>query len=467
MFIKPFSTKFSNIGDQIFLRTDPKYRLFWDKKFGITITQKRFGITTLKDVMIPVEKKILRKGKLAQKRIILELDDIESKTSRILNERKLSEIGSDKLDFKDCDMVFCKLRPYLGKIVLNEPSKNYIGTTEWIPLRLDKKKVNPLFLKYLLLLEEFLLSYSLILGGKEHPRISVIDLRNMKIPYPPLNSQNILAKKIKEIETDLFKNLENLPDSIQIIDDVFSEHFDYDKEKYEQSEKNNIFQISFSQISKSFLLRNTVKYQHKKYDYLENNLEKHKTISLKKICSSEIHRGVQPEYVPNGEILVVKTLNLKHESLDFSEADNVSKNFYNLNKEAQIQKNDILISSTGQGRGKVDIYDLDKKAIADTHISIVRLKSVNPYYVLYFLRSLLGKFQLEKLEIAIKGTPEIYADNLEKFKIIDLSSDCTDEIVNKISSEISALKKRKSHIDKLKKDLQNEFYNLLKLTQNK
>jgi len=458
MLVQPFTTHFSNIGEQVFLRCDPKYRHFWDNQKGVSLEQTTYRNTRLKGVLLPFIKTVIKKGELNEERPILELNDVESRTSLILQERIVTEVGSDKLDFVDCDLVFNRLEPYLGKIIINEKSKNYIGTTEWIPLKLDQNQMRPLFLKYLLLLSQFLQSFGLLKSGKRHARIALVDFRNIFIPLPSHGQQAEIEKRILPIEERMVSLYRSLAKPIDIINSVFAHEFGYSLKEYENRAKQNTYQKTFSNLDKAFLLRSTVKFQHPKYEYLDEILGGHKSVKLKTLCGARIHRGVQPNYDSDGEVLVVKTLNLKHEYLDFSEADHVTQEFFEAHREAEIKKNDILLSSTGEGRGKVDIYDLEEAAIADTHISIIRLTdNVNPYYVLYFMRSLLGKLQLETLEMAIKGTPEIYWYQLEQMRIIDLPRKKQDTIVEEVRAELQELQHQRAEIQKLRDQIDEIF----------
>lgn len=375
---------------------------------------------------------------------------LESKTSIILQERVVSEAGSTKLDFEDCDLVFNKLEPYLGKIVINDKTKEYIGTTEWVPLKLNKKRTDLLFFKYLLLLDEYLKSFWLLRSGKRHARIALVDFRNMLVPEIQAEKQKQLKSSISRLEKRMLSLHSSMLNPLDIIEKVFSKEFGYDIIEYQKGAKKKQYFRNFKDFQKDFLIRSTVKFQHTRYEYPEKILSKHKCLKLKKLCSEKIRRGVQPKYDKDGDILVVKTLNLKHGQLDFTEAKFVSQEFFEANLRAEVLKNDILLSSTGEGRGKVDIYDLDETAIADSHITIIRLKKgISPYYVLYFMRSLLGKAQLETIEMAIKGTPEIYSDQLGEFRVIDIGKKET-KLVNEIHKEIKTLQKQEKEIKKLR-----------------
>jgi len=153
----------------------------------------------------------------------------------------------------------------------------------------------------------------------------------------------------------------------------------------------------------------------------------------------------------------IKTINInKSGYIDLTETDFVSAEFYNkVKKKAGIKRGDILITSTGEGRGKVSLYNLDEPAIADTHVSIVRCKDINTEYLTHFLLSSMGKNQLSILEQAIKGTPEIYPREIEKLIVIYPSPEIQNNIVEEIKTKLSEQKKITEQIERLKQEMDN------------
>jgi len=460
MSLKPFTTKFNNIGEQIFLRCDPKYRHFWDIRKGQVLTNDGEGIT-LKEILSPLPKQVLRKGPLPEECFLLGIDTSEPRDGQLRDLPIISEIKSDKLLLKDADLIITKLGTTRGYVFENTlKDENLIGSTELIPYQLINQSYVTAFLKYLLLLPVYLSAYAYLESGKtpSHWRVNPLDLLRIKIPEIPKETQLKILKKVEPIQERINTLKEGLDNPVQIINRVFAREFGYSPKDYEKRASQKTYEKSFSDLNKAFLLRSTVKFQHPKYDYLDEILNNHPWVKLKMLCSERIHRGVQPKYDADGEVLVVKTLNLKHEYLDFSESERVTQEFFGANQGAEIKENDILVSSTGEGRGKVDIYNLEEPAIADTHISIIRLKdNVNPYYVLYFMRSLLGKMQLDTLEMAIKGTPEIYWYLLEQMRIIEVSLEKQDLIVNEIQEELNALQKQKTEIQRIRDQIDEIF----------
>jgi type I restriction enzyme M protein len=107
-----------------------------------------------------------------------------------------------------------------------------------------------------------------------------------------------------------------------------------------------------------------------------------------------------------------------------------------------IQKGDILLSSTGDGTlGKCCVYDLDKPAIADGHVTIIRVnsKKINPYYLADYLRNGFGALQIQRFFTGSTGLIELTPDHVDRI-IVDL---------RKNKKEQSNLSKRLRQIEDL------------------
>ena len=452
MLIQPFGTTLSKIGDQIFLRCDPKYRHFWDNKHGEVLTNQEH--VALRAILSVSSKEVIKKGELDEEYVLLGIDTSEPRDGQLRDLPTTMCIGSDKLLLRYADLIITKLGATRGYVFDNTlKGHNIIGSTELIPYKLLNHSYYQAFLKYLLLLPVYLLAYAHLESGKtpSHWRVNPLDLLRIRIPKVTKESQSTILKRATPLQRRINKLKDSLISPLDVINRVFAREFQYSPQEYERCAKQDTYQEALRNIGRSFLLRSSVKFHHPKYDYLQEILRHHPSIKLKNLCAKEIRRGVQPKYERDGDVLVVKTVNLKNEFLDFSEPEYVTHEFFEANLSAAIKENDILVSSTGEGRGKVDIYNIEDTAIADSHISIVGLdQTVNHYYVLYFMRSLLGKMQLETLEIAVKGTPEIYPEQLGQLWIIALDPKKQDEIGEEVTSELQEIQKQKAEIQRLR-----------------
>ena len=197
------NTTFSKLSGQIHLRCGAQYRAFYENHRGLLFDdpEPKYPIRRLGELMRPYPASVLRKGMLDEEYILIELENIESLTGRIITEDNVvTEIGSDKVVFGDCDLLVGKLRPYLGYAVLNDKDKPYIGTTELLPFSVNRDLARPEYLRYLLLSRDFLHISSMLMYGKEHPRIHPRDLLAIRVPRPPLEVQKGIIDEIHEKE---------------------------------------------------------------------------------------------------------------------------------------------------------------------------------------------------------------------------------------------------------------------------
>jgi type I restriction enzyme M protein len=95
---------------------------------------------------------------------------------------------------------------------------------------------------------------------------------------------------------------------------------------------------------------------------------------------------------------------------------------------------DVLITATGEGTiGKVDVWPYDDDAIADSHISICRLKpGVNLRYVVEFLRSEYGQIQMLRFVSGSTGQTELLIEHVKSLLIPMPAADVQQEIVDRI-----------------------------------
>jgi type I restriction enzyme M protein len=110
-------------------------------------------------------------------------------------------------------------------------------------------------------------------------------------------------------------------------------------------------------------------------------------------------------------------------------ADWVEKSVYDAflehsNPRNIINKFDILLSSTGDGTlGKCAVFDLEVKAIADGHITLIRVdpKIIDPYYLCDFLRCGFGAEQINRLYTGSTGMIELTPEQVDSI-IVDMRS---------------------------------------------
>jgi restriction endonuclease S subunit len=198
----------SDISRNKSLRIGSRYTNFWVCFDGHLMERgDNVEYRSLKEYVTVSDKTLIRKGALDEAHILIDFDQVTGLDSYINDwENIVTEIGSDKLVFGDCDLLTNKLRPYLGYTILNPRINNVIGTTEFIPIKINKPgKLRAEYLRYILLTKEYLNKSQFLASGNEHPRISVIDLLNLKIPLPSIEHQISIVEEIKEREDEAKK----------------------------------------------------------------------------------------------------------------------------------------------------------------------------------------------------------------------------------------------------------------------
>lgn len=206
-----FTCRFSTIGSRSSLRCDPKYRWFWGELGGRVRVGSTYEYVPLSLLVGLGEKKMVGKGSLDCERSMIELEDVESGTGRLLNVQLVDEVGSDKLEFGSCDIVFSKLEPYLRKAILNDPSADYIGSSEWVPLVVNGEVALKEYVWWFLLSEAAREAFRLNQSGKRHARIALEDFFDMLVPKVPRERQ---ADFVRAAEPQ-FERIERLRAELQ------------------------------------------------------------------------------------------------------------------------------------------------------------------------------------------------------------------------------------------------------------
>ncbi len=144
-----------------------------------------FGSTTKIDV-------------IDENRWVLDLEDIEKDTSKLIQKIRFSERGSlsDKNAFLKGDVLYGKLRPYLNKVIVAD--EEGVCTTEILPIRCYGDFDSHYF-KLALKSPSFVSYVNARSYGMKMPRLGTDDGRRALIALPPLPEQHRIVSKVDEL----------------------------------------------------------------------------------------------------------------------------------------------------------------------------------------------------------------------------------------------------------------------------
>jgi len=141
------------------------------------------------------------------------------------------------------------------------------------------------------------------------------------------------------------------------------------------------------------------------------------TVALGKLFKY-VNRGTQPLYNKKGTLKALRSVNVGFMSFNETRQEYVTEDFFAINTRGKVQKDDVLITSTGVGTlGRTSIWFKNERAFCDGHITILRNGKIDPYFITAFLNSKYGLKQYDQNYRGSSGQIEIYPYDISKFVI--------------------------------------------------
>ena len=349
------------------------------------------------------------------------------------------------------NILLSKVRPNLRKFIrIDEDNNQVLFTKAFLNLK-PTTLWKILYYWFRTIFYEDLLAISR--QWKWYPTLKEDDLLYLKFDKSLIDKlklgENTIISQIEPIERKI-KQLKSTIKPIQeVIDWIFSREFSFNIDKYNSLKYIKSWNRLISDISTD-LIRFTSIQLSPSSKFLQDFLSKENTSDLNDFLTQDIKRWTQPIYVEEW-IPVVKTKDIQWWKVIDENFEYVPEDFFEQKKEKEILKYDILLTSTWMWRWKFALYDYDEKAIADSHVSIIRFdrNKINYKFLNFYLQSFFGTGQLKYIEMQTKGTPEIYEQQLKYLKIINVSKEIQERIVEEIQAEIDKQ-------DKIRKEIQQE-----------
>ena len=137
------------------------------------------------------------------------------------------------------------------------------------------------------------------------------------------------------------------------------------------------------------------KYQIKAHLEAIELLKKFGAVQFKDDQPEIIHpQEIRRQYVEKGGIWFLRAQNVRPMRIDPTNQVLISKGDADTLSQNKIEADDVLINRTGANW--CAIYDREERAIASSHIFIVRPQKIDPEFLTVFLNTHFGKAQIEK-----------------------------------------------------------------------
>lgn len=155
-----------------------------------------------------------------------------------------------------------------------------------------------------------------------------------------------------------------------------------------------------------------------KYVAIRSRLESR--FELKTLSNlGKVTKGITVPYSESGEVPIIRSGDLTNieNGSRFLRAQATEPIFY-------LEQGDILISSIGFGSiGKVQVFDKSQQHGTVSEVTVIRQKTVNPYFLAAFLRSVAGQMQIQHYITGATGQLHLYPKDVATFWVPMISKE--------------------------------------------
>ncbi|MFA4852344.1 MAG: restriction endonuclease subunit S [Bacteroidales bacterium] len=369
-----------------------------------------------------------------------------------------TDLGSTKKSIKSNDIIISRLRYYLKEIaIVPERGDNQVASTEYVVIRSKGNLSTHILLPYLLS-SNIQYIFSCLQRGSAHPRLANKDILSLPLPDFLKKEKDLLTQMIESVLKNYESSLKLYPEAEQeLLERLEWNNFN---KKHKLSYKANINDISNN-------LRLDPEFYQPKFMELASYIKKKGSIQLLDFCS-EPNRGVQPEYVENGNVLVINSKHLGTTQIDIENTERTSDTFYSdaNNSKARLKKYDVLMYATGAYVGRTNVFLETEKTIASNHVTIIRPNAeiCNPVYLALFLNSEPGLMQTDQ-RASGSAQREIYPQEIIQYKIfipqnkngkpdLEWQKKLADKVIQAYEAKKEAKKKLKEAVELVEREIE-------------
>lgn len=335
---------------------------------------------------------------------------------------------------KNKDVIFATVRPTLKRLTLiNEEFDGEICSTAFCVLRATENILNPLYLFYAVQRDVFIDEFEKVQRGASYPAITDSDVKNRKIPLPPLPEQHRIAAVLSAVQDAKEKTEAVIAAAKSLKKSLMRHLFTYGHVPAGEAESVPLKEIEIGLVPEGWLL-----------DVIGNRT---------KLSSGGTPNRGTPEYWQNGTIPWVKTGEIDYRLIIDTE-EKITKIGMDNSSAKLFPKGTLLIALYGQGitRGRVAILGMGA-ATNQACAAIFPSEEIIVEFLFYYLQYSYNKIremshgaQQKNLSAQIVKTfPVVIPGINEQNQII--------EILSTVDKKIEAEENKKKALDELFKSL--------------
>lgn len=130
---------------------------------------------------------------------LIGLEQIDEKTGRIIRPKEVTDLGSEKVLFRENSILISKLQPEKGKIaIVGREYDGCVGSSELIPITLNSREVSLEYLWAVMRSDYVLRQWEYEVTGSSRMRIGPTEINNTVIPVPSFKIQEQIVEEIKK-----------------------------------------------------------------------------------------------------------------------------------------------------------------------------------------------------------------------------------------------------------------------------
>ena len=140
-------------------------------------------------------------SKITSSTWVLDLEDVEKNSGKLLQKKYGTKTTSNKSCFKKGDVLYGKLRPYLNKVLIAD--EDGCCSTEIVPINVSsaKLKIDAEFLSYFLRSPYFVGYANSCAYGVKMPRLGTKDAKSAWVAIPPITEQRRIVVRLQKIRS--------------------------------------------------------------------------------------------------------------------------------------------------------------------------------------------------------------------------------------------------------------------------